>query len=76
MLGVCNCGDKKFQQVPDTIKETLHGIVHEHIWPVSTICADDAPSYNSVAYRYLNANYSAKEYVNGEATPTALSPCG
>ena len=53
--------------VPDTTKETLQGIVHEHVRPGSTICTDDSPSYNGVANRHLSVNHSAKEYVNGMA---------
>ena len=48
-------------------KKTLHGSVHKHVRPGSTICTDDNPSYNGVANRHRTVNHSAKEFVNGMA---------
>ena len=48
-------------------KETLHGAVHKHVRPGSTICTDENPSYRGVAHRHKTVNHSAKEYVNDMA---------
>lgn len=48
-------------------KETLHGAVHKHVRPGSTICTDENPSYNGVAHRHKTVNHSAKEFVNDMA---------
>ena len=58
--------------VPDTSKETLQSIAHEHVRSGSTICTDDSPSYNGVAHHHLSVNHSAKEYVNGEAHTNSI----
>ena len=42
-------------------KSTLHGILHEHIRPGSTICTDENASYGGVAHRHRTVNHSAKE---------------
>ncbi|MCY4128808.1 MAG: IS1595 family transposase [Gammaproteobacteria bacterium] len=48
-------------------KETLHGAIHKHVRPGSTICTDENPAYGGVAHRHKTVNHSAKEYVNDMA---------
>ena len=68
VLGMRERGGKTVAMpVEKTDKETLHGAVHKHVRPGSTICTDDNPSYRGVAHRHRTVNHSAKEYVNGMA---------
>jgi len=68
ILGMRERGGKTIAKpVPDTTKDTLQAIVHEHVRPGSTICTDESASYEGVAHRHRTVNHSAKEYVHGMA---------
>ena len=49
-------------------RKTLHGAVHKHVRPGSTICTDENFAYRGVAHRHYTVNHSAKEYVNDMAS--------
>ena len=53
--------------IPDTTKETVQGIIYDHVRSRSTIYTDESTSYTAVAHRHQAVNHSAKEYVSGMA---------
>lgn len=56
---------------------TLRRFVYRHARLKATVYTDDASAYTSLTHvTHKSAKHSAKQYVEGRCTPTALSHCG
>ena len=68
VLGIRKRGGRTIAvPVPDTTRQTLHGLVRQHVQLGSTLYTDENRAYNGIFNRHKTVNHSAKEYVNGMA---------
>ena len=64
--------------IQGTTQEDLEGFIQERVEPGSTVYTDDHGGYNRIwlDFEHTSVRHRVREYVKGQATPTALSRSG